>query len=405
MIKIQKKDIYILAFVSVFCYGEIINIFGIPITAVIGSNSIDTACVILLTLLSVIYVILDSSRNISKNSFLLVIPIGAIVFTKLFLPENYIYMSQDISKISMGLLSFLLAIFLIKNNLLERALHGVGYICFIYSVLVVVVKLQFINIPEADVSYMEFGYNVLPAAILCYFKYNMENKKLDLIITVASCLFILMFGSRGALLSFFLFVGLYRFIVDGVRSVKFYGFIMVAIGTVIVLTNPVVMSWIAGVLGNVFHYESRTLMKLVGNTILDDSGRNILYEEAQKLISENWLIGVGPYGDRAFIYFNSNDIRSRGLGHYVHNIFYEFMIDFGVPFTVLFFGGYIVLILYIIIKDKNKKNLVVTITSMWLFRLLASGSFWTEVWFWGGIGITLELFKDCKAMIPRHRDN
>lgn len=384
--KIQKKKIYILAFVSIFCYNELINILGIPITVIIGQNSFDTAFVVLLTLLSVVYVILDSLKSsISKNSFLLLIPISTIVLTRLFLPKNYIYMSQEISKISMGLLGFLLALIMNKNNLLERALRGVGYICFVYSVLVIAVKLQFINIPEADVSYMEFGYNVLPAAILCYSKYNRENKKLDLIITVVSCLFILMFGSRGALLSFFLFAGLYRFTVNGVRSVKFYGFILLAIGAMIVLTNSVVMGWIADALSNVFHYESRTLMKLVNNTILDDSGRDVMYDEAQKLISENWLIGVGPYGDRAFIYFNTNDIRSKGLGHYVHNLFYEFMIDFGIPFTALFFGGYLVLILYIIIKDKSKKNLVVTITSMWLFRLLASGSFWTEVWFWGGV--------------------
>ena len=403
--KISKKKIYILAFISVFCYSELINILGIPITAIIGHNSFDTAVVVLFTLISVIYVIVDSLKHISKNSFLLLIPIGTIVLTRLFLGENYIYMSQEIGKISMGLLGFLLALILTQNNLLGRSLQGVGYICFIYSVLVVMVKLQLLDVPEADVSYMEFGYNVLPSAILCYSKYNMENKKLDLIITAISCLFILMFGSRGALLSFFLFVGLYRFTVDGVRSVKFYRFILLAIGAVIVLTNPVVMSWIANMLGNVFHYESRTLMKLVSNTILDDSGRNVLYDEAQKLISENWLIGVGPYGDRAFIYFDTNDIRSRGFGHYVHNLFYEFMIDFGVPFTVLFFGGYLVLILYIIIKDKSKKNLIVTITSMWLFRLLASGSFWTEVWFWGGIGITLELYKVCKVTVPRHRDN
>ena len=120
------------------------------------------------------------------------IPIGAIVVTRLFLPENYIYMSQEINKIRMGLLGFLLALILVKKNMLERALQAVGYVCFAYSVLVVAVKLQFINIPEASVSYMEFGYNVLPAAILCYSKYNKENRKIDLIITIISCTFILM---------------------------------------------------------------------------------------------------------------------------------------------------------------------------------------------------------------------
>ena len=163
--KISKKKIYILAFISVFCYSELINILGIPITAIIGHNSFDTAVVVLFTLISVIYVIVDSLKHISKNSFLLLIPIGTIVLTRLFLGENYIYMSQEIGKISMGLLGFLLALILTQNNLLERSLQGVGYICFVYSVLVVMVKLQLLDVPEADVSYMEFGYNVLPSAI------------------------------------------------------------------------------------------------------------------------------------------------------------------------------------------------------------------------------------------------
>ena len=86
--KISKKKIYILAFISVFCYNELINILGIPITAIIGQNSFDTAVVVLFTLISVVYVIVDSLKHISKNSFLLLIPIGTIVLTRLFLGET-----------------------------------------------------------------------------------------------------------------------------------------------------------------------------------------------------------------------------------------------------------------------------------------------------------------------------
>lgn len=396
LFKIKREDIYIYSIIAAICYEQLINIVGIPITAIIGSNSIDTALVIAFTGMTVFYTIFEHSRSMPRSVLFVVCPILLIVFTRIFLPSNYQYMSKDLFGIFRGLLIYVLIVCVYQQGRLKSLLYKIGYLSFIYAVLVVTVKAGFLNIPEADVSYMEFGYFVLPAVVCLFCKYNEEHKIIDLWFVIMSILIILVFGSRGVLFAILMFIIMYRIFIDGMHSAKIYITLAVALLGFVLINSHSFILWFSKILTSVFRYNSRSLTKLLEGTIFSDSGRSLMKEGATKVISERWLFGAGPYADRVLVYFNGGDVASRGYGHYVHNIIYEMMIDFGVPATAVIILTFVLASIYILRNAKTNKEVYICFVSLWLFKLLVSGTFWTEPWFWGTIALIIMQGKEIR---------
>ena len=120
--------------------------------------------------------------------------------------------------------------------------------------------------------------------------------------------------------------------------------------------------------------NSRTLSWMIGmDTDLDSSGRDVLYTLAINKIIENPL-GYGLFGDNIL------------LGYYVHNLFLELLLNFGI-----IFGGLIVIfIIYGFIKSViNTKtvriaNIIVVYSIM---QLQFSNSYLYLGAFWFALGI------------------
>lgn len=351
------------AVVVVFCYDILINIVGIPVTLLIGDNSFDTMLVLGVTTLILIFAIGQKGRRLRYVFPLFVLLCVIFLLTRFLYPSNYSYMSADLSSILIAFLGYVIIRMVYDRKTVMEALYHTGYLSFIYAVLIVLVKIGVFNIPSANVSYMQFGYFVLPGAIILHNKYNSEGKKIDIVLSVASALIILVFGSRGALVSFFLYLILYYIFIEKSSAKKMIIICTGAILVLLVFSNSYVQSFLINITSRVFHYDSRSLILLIEGSSLNDSGRSVMSESAISLIKEHWLLGMGPYADRANIYFNTGDIVSTGYGHYTHNIFLEMCLSFGIPITLVVCGLFMKSVVFILNNaDDVERKLLLIIT-------------------------------------------
>lgn len=391
-LSVSTKKVCTWAIVTIFCYSLLLNIVGIPVTLLIGENSFDTMLVLGTTILIQILAIGKKGRRLRYSFRAFTLLCLAILLTKFLYPSNYAYMSADINKILMAFAGYVVIRTVYNEDNVLCALNYIGYISFIYAVCIVLVKVGVFNVPSANVSYMQFGYFVLPSAILLHNKYNYKGKKIDLAICVFSVITILVFGSRGAVVSFLLYLVLYYLFIEKSQLKKIVIILAGSIGVFLILYNSYVQSFLVNITSNVFHYDSRSLMLLIEGSSFDDSGRSIMSNAAISLIKNHWFLGMGAYADRANINFSSGDIASLGYGHYVHNIFLEMCLSFGIPFTLMLCILFIKKAYYILkIADDRGCRIFVLFTSLWIFELNFSGSFWTSRWFWGGIAIMIEM--------------
>lgn len=396
-LKLRTESIYIWAAVFSICFNLWINIIGIPVTLVIGPNSIDTAIVVLIYLVTIGYTLLSNFNCLPKSVGFVFIPTIIMMITNSFYPDNYLYMEKDIQAIVSALISYVVVLILMRNGLLKIALFKIGYVSFIYAIMIFFVKTGVLAIPEADVTYMEFGYYVLPAVVLLYWKYNDEGKTSDLVYSILAAVIAFIYGSRGVLFSILLFWAMYQILIKGIRSKRTLGAMLTGVVGFAIMSSKTMLTIVSIGLSSILGYSPRTLEKLLDNTILSDSGRSLMLDPALEIIKNNWFFGAGPYADRALIFFDSDDSASRGIGHYVHNIFYELAIDFGIPIAVVLVLLFIRCSVKVLNNSNENKILYLCIVSMWLFKLLISGTFWTEVWFWVWFAVLFELRREQKC--------
>lgn len=191
-----------------------------------------------------------------------------------------------------------------------------------------------------------------------------------------SLLTIFAYGSRGPLLGVAVYVVIKLASVlflsrDLSSSKKMLIFLLILVAVMILLYN---LNNILLTIGDFFEsagISSRTLNRILTHTLSYDNGRNSLYQQAVNMFN---VFGHGPFSDQYFF----------GEGNYCHNFLIEIFFDFGL------FGGTLITIflLYNLIRIfKNSQysdwfNLFVVFLSYCCGRLIFSGTFWTETYFW-----------------------
>lgn len=189
----------------------------------------------------------------------------------------------------------------------------------------------------SDDSYnMGFSYYMLLPLLLFWDDFISRKHWLSLIKTVSLFTLILIYGNRGAILCFILYV-VVRSILDNKKPALS---ILTAIASIVVYLNFKV------IVGELYHklssygIYSRTLM-LLSTDMKHSSGRDVIKERAWSLINEHPLLGHGIVSDRTFI------------GTYPHNIILELFVDYGIILGTIVF----LIICYIILKKlKEQKN-------------------------------------------------
>ena len=388
-LKIDRAIISSCAIAFVFGYKQLGNVIGVIVTSLLGPNSIDTAIQILLTLFCTGYVLLRvGRRSFIRNWCFVIILLCLFLITKFCFPQNYKYLSEDLIAIAFSVLGFLIVSSVQNIAYINSGLKILAYIDLFYAVAIGFNIAGIIHLEGFSTSYMEYGYNVLPAAVIFTYLYEKFAYRKYLVMAIISAFFILIFGSRGALLFYFVYIIVYNFFIKGILNKKFIGILLGATVMVLASRNLYFVEFVSSMLFKVFGISSRSLMKLLDGTITNNSGRDLLYEPALKLIRENWMFGTGVYSDRALIYMASDDINSVGYGHYVHNFFLELMMNFGIPIAIILIICYVYTSFRILKHASDESRwCYIIFNSLWFFKSLTSGSYWTIAFFWGSVAL------------------
>lgn len=226
-----------------------------------------------------------------------------------------------------------------------------------------------------DINYMKFGYSLLPSVLFSFsFLFKKEKRKSALILFLLSFSELLLFGARGAMLTFILFAFLYVYFTSVFkRKFKIYlTLILVLIVSNVQLILRFVVSFLSEY-GMVSYSITKYLNLFEGNSFASTtSGRDHIYETAYQRIEDSPWFG-NPI-NTCFIDTGSS---------YYHNIFLDILVNFGV-FIFILFILFILLHFFRAMRSEDEKFklifLIVFIVSMG--RLVVSSSLWQRPEFW-----------------------
>lgn len=232
---------------------------------------------------------------------------------------------------------------------------------------------------------MTLSYYVLLPAIVYLGDVMNKFSLIKFINFIISLFIIISLGSRGAIMCIIVFFIMKLSKLKSRMTLKNILCIYVLFCiTIICLTSYKEIVYYLNELLLTFNIESRTLSLF----LLDDvylSGRNELFSPILHVISENFISGIGIGGDRLIL-----------DGIYVHNIFLEILVNYGV-----FIGGVAIVFLCLLIfrslisNNFKKYDLVTFWLSFGFIHLMVSGSYLTDMRFWIFIGLLINLNSKC----------
>lgn len=284
-------------------------------------------------------------------------------------------------------------------------LKKVGIVLFIYYALksMEVLKYGYWTITQfGEVKYskgnMSWSYGIMQS--ICFIAiYLVKDKRYYMIVPfIIGVIGILIYGSRGTLVALVLgTVLLVTFYHSGKMRVR--NFIVIAIfsGLLIFILSDKGLNIISDILIK-NGVESRFVNSLLNYTNFEETsnGRVLIWEKTWEMITKGPFWGYGVYGERNVIY-------SIGMRWgYCHNLFLEFLVDFGYVFG----SAAVIMLLVVLIKsfiathDKNTKLcLIIFLTIM--FELLLSNSYWLQSGVWITVALCVNIL--IKASIEKKR--
>lgn len=285
--------------------------------------------------------------------------------TSLLWPANGEYLWAEALKFTIPtVMSAALCLWAIDDlELCEYCLYRVSWVVVGLTLLYVASLLR--GVFDFAGYDMSFSYALLLPSIVLY------AKKTWLSVPAAFLLIIivLVIGSRGVVVAFFLYI-LYDAFFDDHRVLVPLGIVL---GIVIVLI-PIFMSFLED-----FGISSRTLELLLMGEGGNLSNREDLYELAWNELQKSLVFGLGIYGDRPFT-----------GGFYCHNFFLEICVHFGMifgPLILVLFIGLFGLVWYKL--DQKNRAILVRYFCAGFVPLIVSGSYLSENSFGIFVGVFL----------------
>lgn len=252
----------------------------------------------------------------------------------------------------------------------------------------------------SDDGQMKASYNILfyiiPSIIVVFGHYNNIMKLLALIEAFVGCVFLISFGSKGAIFSVVVggvLILLYRENKQ-IKIISSKIITIVLIGTLILYNFEVILLYVSDLLEK-YGIVSSAIPELLYKIASEDndqltSGRTLIYKSALNQIYDSPIFG---YGIAAF-----NDYS----GAYPHNLIIQLLYEGGIVVLIPY-----ILLLLLFIKKMNAKSQYVEIRffcvfllSAGLIRLVFSHNFWESQLFWFSIGIVLKDFAYRRTCLP-----
>jgi O-antigen ligase len=239
---------------------------------------------------------------------------------------------------------------------------------------------------------MRFGYGMLVSVVFLYeiissYKKTILKKKwifLSYILFAISLIEMIIYGARGALVSFVLLFAIDRFIIHR----KFIFFNIISVGLFFLIYSNIlnILTWFQKII-NIFGGRAYAIDKIrlqIAQGIAEaSSGRDDVYMRSIDCIKENFLFGRGI------------DLLSDG--EYAHNIFLQVFQDLGFfAFLVLIIFLFSILIYFFKNDANEEKNILAIFFSISIGRLLFSSILWRRPEFWMLTCFYFSLINSCK---------
>lgn len=251
------------------------------------------------------------------------------------------------------------------------------------SIYITAFSLFIILVNRSDYSYnMRYSY-ILSIALYFNTIDLLAFKKLKNVpLIIIELLLIIIFGSRGPLLCYGIF--LIAFVLFGNKKVS----IKISFGLLItaICLNIERLLALITILMTRYKISSRTLYLLL-NDFSHSSGRELIELKTIELIKSHPVIGLGIAGEFKY------------MEEYPHNIFYDLILHWGIVLGISVFIGLIYLIVKALFTAKNKeKYILLTFISYGFIALLFSGTYLSWDGFYILIGICLRIITNNKVI-------
>lgn len=223
-------------------------------------------------------------------------------------------------------------------------------------------------------------YLLIPSLFYLYKFYNFFSLKY-LILFIVSIVAILLIGARGPVLCIAVYTIIYLLnnIKGKIDTKKLVIYVVILMLLFISLMFfRILLSFLNDILERLNIY-SRTVYILLNN-LTHLSGRDELYLNALQLIKQNPILGIGITGDRYY------------LDMYVHNLFLEIILNFGVVMglsIIIILTGIIVKTIFL--TEKELSNILLIFFCLSIVPLMISGTYLNFAWFWIYLGMILKL--------------
>lgn len=349
--------------------GKIVALFLFQYSLLIPLMSYINPSVLVATMgliLSVVYIYLNVNNRINNNNIIFLLFLTIIVVIKSLSPAQDYYLIFYFFTIVYPV--FL--IFFYKFDSLD--FFNMGYKLAFLNILI-----NFINPFTTNYEYMRFGYGMVLTPIFVFIKHvyfsngkSFFIKLLNIFVILISCIEIIVYGARGAsliLLFFFLMVvfwlnkkyGLLKFVFFTLMIIFYYN-----INFILNLLNKLTNS-----IGVNSYALYKFKLQLDEGVIIASSGRNLLYEESIKKISDKLFFG--------------NSIQTN-TDLYVHNIFLQILQDLGIFALISLLLFLFILLLKIRSENYSKEDklVIVVFLSLAMGRLIISSIYWKRPEFW-----------------------
>ena len=361
-------------------FAMLTSFFGAIFTRILGDSKIATYIIYFVSFIFIYYQIIKIRTPFHKLSRLIVVftfPIFIFLTNYLIFPNSREYFVANMIPLTLEILIWIpVGFFVMYVN---------DWNCFFklskYSPCVIaimgVLGVGLLNFPNIY-TYMEISNALLPGFLIGWYLFYKNKSLLNLASSLVIFVLQLLYGGRMSMLSCVAFVVM-LFVVDliwGKRTQKKNAVPMIIFLAVASLFFVHILSGnnaLATVLS-----ESRTIQTILSGSFVSSSSRDIIYGYGRIIIMNQGIKINGLFGDRIMLlkYMPGGSLTTG----YIHNVFYEFIIDFGLLLGPVLLAFIFVPFCVSLIRTKNVVNKYVLIFFFFLIvlRLLVSSSWLIE---------------------------
>ena len=242
---------------------------------------------------------------------------------------------------------------------------------------------------KTEIQYMASAYNSLIFIIGAFWLAIQRKKTLFWIIAVVGAFIVLIAGNRGGLVCIAIFI-LLEFMFN--KKIKIFSKVLFFLAIVLLLFN------VDNILQSIEHvverydFESRTIEKFFEGTINEDSGRERYRLAAWEVSKDSPILGHGMGGSFKPLYEEVKGVTPSGMQHiYSHNLYFDFIMDYGIIFGTIIFFVLIVGLLRAISKSRKYKlvEILFLFFSIAIPKLMLSSNYLSEPTFFVFLGVLL----------------